>query len=343
MKNIKFLSFLMIATSLLFIQCTTDPIPGPAGVDGVNGTDGLNGVDGASGTAECAECHNVSNDEAVHSSYLFSGHAAANTLNYARFGTDCAECHSNEGYVDWMEYGMGSEDGYAELSAISCNTCHNKHTSFDFENDALDYALRNIDGVDLIIGTGVLDFESTSNNCTTCHQPRRTPPVDEGNGMFMVNSHYGPHYGAQSTMLEGMQGAEIAGSEAYPGQGTSTHRQGSSCVSCHMSDAEAMEDGLHTMTPNMNSCTTCHPGATDFDINGVQTEVTALMAVLEEQLKVEGILDSDGELVTGPYTVGVANAYWNWEFTYQDHSHGVHNPGYNLALLKNSIESLNAN
>ncbi len=341
MKKFKLINLLLIvATSLLLVNCTTEPIPGPAGE---NGIDGVNGVDGATGTAECAECHNVTNDEAVHASYLFSGHAAASTLNYARFGKDCSECHSSEGYVDWVEYGSASEDGYAELSPISCNTCHSKHTSFDFENDALDYALRNIDGVDLIIGTGVLDFESTSNNCTTCHQPRRTPPVDDGNGMFMVTSHYGPHYGAQSTMLEGMQGAEIAGSEAYPGQSSSTHRQGSSCVKCHMTDAEASSDGLHTMTPNMNSCTTCHPSATDFDINGVQTEVTALMTELEGLLQIEGILDADGELVTGLFPVGVANAYWNWEFTYQDHSHGVHNPTYNLALLKNSIESLNAN
>ncbi len=69
MKNFKLINFLIIfATSLLFIQCTTDPIPGP------DGQDGIDGVDGVSGTAECAACHNVAKSEEVHASYLFSGH-----------------------------------------------------------------------------------------------------------------------------------------------------------------------------------------------------------------------------------------------------------------------------
>ncbi|PIX07076.1 MAG: hypothetical protein COZ76_05450 [Flavobacteriales bacterium CG_4_8_14_3_um_filter_35_10] len=47
MKTIK-LSFLIILSSMMFIQCTSDPIPGPAGADGINGVDGKDGKDGVS-------------------------------------------------------------------------------------------------------------------------------------------------------------------------------------------------------------------------------------------------------------------------------------------------------
>ncbi|MGV6845036.1 MAG: ethylbenzene dehydrogenase-related protein [Lutibacter sp.] len=49
MKNFKLLSFLMLlAASFVFIQCTSDPIPGPQGAAGTDGTNGVDGVDGAS-------------------------------------------------------------------------------------------------------------------------------------------------------------------------------------------------------------------------------------------------------------------------------------------------------
>ena len=47
MKNLKLIGFLMIlASSLMFIQCTSDPIPGIAGADGINGENGADGTDG---------------------------------------------------------------------------------------------------------------------------------------------------------------------------------------------------------------------------------------------------------------------------------------------------------
>ncbi|NOY48377.1 MAG: hypothetical protein GXO84_09335 [Chlorobi bacterium] len=50
MKNLKLFSFLIIASSLLFVQCTSDPIPGPAGADGVDGVDGVSTGPGTSTT-----------------------------------------------------------------------------------------------------------------------------------------------------------------------------------------------------------------------------------------------------------------------------------------------------
>ena len=124
MKNSKFLSLLFVlAASMLLVNCTTDPIPGPQGEDGI---DGIDGVDGADGTASCTECHSLSHREPINASYLFSGHAEGGAVGYAGKIGSCAKCHSNEGHIDYMEYGMANAEGYSDPTAISCNTCHNK-------------------------------------------------------------------------------------------------------------------------------------------------------------------------------------------------------------------------
>lgn len=49
MKNLRLFSFLMIlASSLMFVNCTSDPEPGIPGVAGADGKDGKDGVDGVS-------------------------------------------------------------------------------------------------------------------------------------------------------------------------------------------------------------------------------------------------------------------------------------------------------
>ena len=340
---------MILVSSLLFIQCTSDPIAGPqgiAGIDGVDGVDGINGQDGSDAEASCIACHSNSNRDPIHTSYAMSGHAAGGAVGYAGGRSGCAQCHSNEGYIDYMETGATNPDGYTGQGVIGCTTCHSKHSTFDFENDGHDYALRDFEPVELIIGStldnpsGIIDYEGTSNNCAFCHQPRRTPPTDDGSGIFNItSSHYGPHYGAQTTMLEGIQGANIPGSVEYPAPGTATHRTSASCVSCHMGEPNA-DDGAHTFNPSINSCTSCHTSLTELDYHGVQTEVDELMAELKTLLTANGVFDAEGNLITGEHPVGLANAFWNWKFIYQDHSHGVHNPKYTLALLKNSIEYL---
>lgn len=341
MKNIKFLSLLMIAaTSLLFIQCTTDPIPGPAGSDGV---DGVDGTDGISGTAECAACHNVSTTEAVHSSYLYSQHAKGDYVGYAGGRASCAQCHSNEGYVDYVM--TGSATDYDSPTAISCTTCHGNHTSFDFENDGYDYALRMPGAVTLITDESVsIDYENGSNNCAFCHQPRRTGPVDNGMGLYeQTSSHWGPHHGPQVTLLEGIQGMEIAGSTEYPAPTTAAHRTGSSCTECHMGTPSGNAiDGLHTMRPTTTACTTCHSNGIPEEVTGLKETMDALLVILEE----EGILheDENGEVhpVVGTFPILTAEAAWNYLLIMEDKSDGLHNPKYAKALLENSLEALNA-
>jgi hypothetical protein len=344
MKNMKLLSLLVIvASSLLFVQCTTDPIPG---IPGDDGADGLDGMDGVNGTTECATCHNVTTSDAVHASYLFSGHAAGGAVGYAGNRGGCADCHSNEGHIDYLTMGASNPDGYGGMATkISCTTCHNMHTSFDFETDGYDYALRAIDPVTLIVDDSyTIDYEGTSNNCANCHQPRRSGPVDNGLGLFEVtSSHWGPHHGPQSTMLEGIQGMEIAGGVDYPAVADAGHRKGSSCTSCHMGETSGQIDGNHTWIPTPNACTQCHGDTTPGPVTGLQEDMEALLALLEEAHILH--MDEAGEVhpVEGTYTILEAEAAWNYLFVYEDASNGVHNPDYAKALIKNSLDALSAN
>jgi hypothetical protein len=85
----------------------------------------------------------------------------------------------------------------------------------------------------------------------------------------------------------------------------------------------------------------CHLDAEDFDINGVQTEVEALIAQVGELLVAKGLLDEEGHPVVGDYPAAEASALWNYIFiVFEDGSLGVHNPGYTKALLEAALVAL---
>ncbi|MGB5668297.1 MAG: NapC/NirT family cytochrome c [Maribacter sp.] len=387
MKNSRLMSFLVIlASSLLFVQCTSDPLQGPAGLDGVDGIDGVNGVDGADTSAEsCISCHSNTFRAPIYAAYETSFHSkglSEGSVEYAGARASCAQCHSNEGFVDYITKGFVNPAGYYGLSepelvlvtndngtpddtsddfeepkldeygvpeyssnpvafvtSITCTTCHSDHKSFDFENDGNDLALRALDPVSLMTDGTIIDYGDGSNTCINCHQPRRTGPTDDGAGMFRITStHWGPHHGPQATLLEGIQGMLVAGTEAYPGVGSAQHRTGSTCVSCHMGATIDGTDGLHTMIPSAASCTDCHS-------NGIppNTFLNADMATLYGLLETAGLLETEeGSVhpVPGTYPILEAEAAWNYLFILEDGSNGVHNPKYAKALIKNSIQAL---
>ena len=381
MKNLKLIGFLIIlSSSLMFIGCDTDyaEIAGPAGADGAAGATGADGADGANGVdgsaASCISCHSNTHREPIYASYDLSQHAAAETKDYAGARAGCAQCHSHEGYYDYITYGAVNPAGYYGLSEpeviidpdtglpelgdfgellysnnpvpvvtpISCDTCHGTHLSFDFENDGNDFALRGLDPVTLITDGTVIDFGNKSNVCISCHQPRRTGPVDadddgvEDGNFFISSSHWGPHHGPQATLYQGIQGAEVAGSVPYPDVASSTHRQDASCTGCHMAPAAVGEAASHSWRPTDNACAACH--STVPEVTGLQAD----MDHLGELLETAGALhfDDGWHPVKGTVSIEVAEAAWNFLFVYEDMSRGIHNPAYAKALISNSIEAL---
>ena len=365
MKNLKLIGFLVImASSLMFIQCTSEPIMGPqglAGIDGTNGTDGTNGVNGVDGTASCVVCHNTKHREAINTQFASSVHAKGGTWERGA-SASCAQCHGNEGYIDYINTGAVNAAGYTGvITPISCTTCHEKHGTFDFVNDGHDFALRNMEPVTLVIDDAtVVDFGNSSNNCITCHQPRNSYAIPGPTADYLINSkRFGPHHGPQATVLQGIMGANIAGSATYPAAGNATHRTGSSCTKCHMGAASAdKSQGAHTFNINTANCNiTCHSQGvpTDVKLTIDDTEMT----FTEGMKKLHDLLVTNNYISEGGYVLGndgleianngsnavtvsakVAQVIWNYKTLEEDLSKGVHNPDYTKALLKNSIEAL---
>lgn len=327
MKNsIKSLLFIILS-GLFFVAC--EGPEGPAGEDGIDGN------------AVCLECHNAATQSLVAEQYEESTHGTSNTMydgsmvyEYAN-RVSCAKCHNNEGFKETQHTGLDTvATAFAIATRIQCETCHEFHETLDFENDGEDFAMRKTSAIALLMDDGAttIDFGDNSNLCGECHQPRTEAPT--GSGDFTVtSSHYGPHHGTQATILEGIKGYEVSGTESYPSS-QHAHRTGSSCVKCHMNEQN------HTMEASLATCNECHDGLTDFDLNNVQTTIESKLAALQTALKSAGLLDADGGIITGTYPVDHVGALYNYEMIVDDKSMGIHNPPYIKALLQNSIEAL---
>ena len=392
MKNLKLIGFLMLlASSLMFIQCTTDTLvgpQGPAGADGTNGVNGLDGIDGLNGLdgtdgldgesiAVCIACHSDTHRDPIYSAFDLSGHFLG-THTGGNYGSreSCSRCHSNDGYIDLTERGFVQPGGYYtygppeyELdddgnvvleddpnspvfglpvitnesfnnsSKIRCTTCHNIHRSFDFTNDGNDKALRQgFMPVTLTADPSYTLDLGLSNTCVNCHQPRdygNEPPVPGPTDDFEItSSRYGPHYGPQSTILYGIMGAEIGGSLPYASPGSTKHAE-AACIGCHMGETTDGTDGGHSWWPTDNACLECHSTVPQ-EVPGFASD----MATLKDKLINLGVLTSSDRTVPGTYPANVAQAIWNYRTLLGDRSHGIHNPAYARALVKNSIDAL---
>jgi hypothetical protein len=267
--------------------------------------------------------------------------------------TSCYRCHYTPGYIgavesgiDFHDFSYGS-DAYDEVPKdtpnVSCSVCHDPHEA-DTENP---YGLR----------TG-----SAGTACDTCHYEKWHNAILEGKAGELENGYHYP------------------GENYTPYLGDSNpHRTEDKCVSCHMASSvdETDENGVrkvggHTLRMrdfgddqapgtgddllNTAGCNTqsCHPGLTDFDMNGIQTEVRDLLTTLGELLKEnnQGFLPANqpGSCArchkggTVPFLDDpdgiLENAYTNYKLILNDRSWGIHNPDYVKKLLQDSISSI---
>jgi hypothetical protein len=95
-------------------------------------------------------------------------------------------------------------------------------------------------------------------------------------------------------------------------------------------------------TDNMAACTPCHQNATDFDIDGAQTEILGLHDQLQQQLTDAGFLSASGSIKAGTYAKNDLRVIWNWFLVHYDRSMGVHNYKYAKTVLQSGINYMNA-
>lgn len=312
------------------------------------GCEGPDGKTGKDSNESCKQCHNGSTFLLARSiQHEHSVHATGG--NFARNASDCAVCHTHEGFIDGMNTGKMTSIVPKQPTPPSCRTCHNIHTKYD----STDWALRTIAPVKLVANNEILDMGS-GNLCVNCHQPLIPAPMPiEGGGDIQITSPYwGVHHSPQSAIVAGTLGYKFpGGSEKYGYNAHMNVKNG--CVSCHMATPYGSEAGGHTMKVqyenhgaiayNTSGCTSCHTD-TKLLIAHIVThnnEVEDLLSQLKIKLQEKSILNETGGINT-PITLSanLGGALLNYKIIEEDRSLGMHNPQYTIALLKNTLAGI---
>jgi hypothetical protein len=253
----------------------------------------------------CASCHGATPEYPVLGAklgYEVSGHKNNDNSYYAN-GGGCQKCHTNEGFITYVETGQVDSDGYvAYPSQPNCVTCHTMHETWDF-------SLRTTSPV--ILADGSLFDIGDGNLCANCHQARGAArAVVQASPARDVRSHWGAHHGPQSDVVNGTNAYE------YPGNtySSSPHKDvlTDGCVTCHMSLPEGRyglspEVGGHSFNVagevhheervNVSACTACHEGIGQlagtglFDIKA-KADYDRDGTVEPLQIEVQGLLDA---------------------------------------------------
>jgi hypothetical protein len=306
--------------------------PGPAGQAGPAGPAGAAGESASLGDLSCTECHNDSTlitDKAT--AWSTSGHGSGTAYDYAGGRTSCTGCHSGSSFSARVAAGLNPDEveTVTGVTRQDCRACHQIHTTYTKE----DFALETTDPVEFYAIEGATFDGGEGNLCVNCHQPRRDFPAAENGVITGITSHWGPHHGPQSSMLLGVGGSVDGNPSGHYQMVEDT------CVNCHMGEGRN-----HSFEPNVATCQGCHADAENFDINGVQTEVQAMLDELGELLVAEGVLSEngpDGHPTVEEAPENVATALWNWIYVaHEDRSLGVHNSAYTKALLQAGLDAL---
>lgn len=363
MKNIIRLTLVPLLLVLFFASCTKE---GPAGPAGEAGLVGPAGPAGETGEVTCVQCHEESEDMMIKSKeWEHSGHAMGTTAqSYGSYaGGSCNACHTSQGFQEYIE--LGTSSSLETPLPANCYTCHKIHETYT-EGD---WEVRKTDAVELRLGM-THDFGGANNTCVVCHQAQtgRGESPMWADGEFDITGHKGPHYGATSAAMIG-----VDGSGAYEFEGSMTYANSAhasaSCIECHMTTPgnTKFELGGHTNAAstgsweddtkvvNINACSKCH-GSGEYPLTTneeathsiayIRNKNKAIYDALELALIAKNVLIDDNEGGHSQTTLLVpstlAQAFYNFEFVYYEHTFGVHNPGYIEALLTNTLEVVDA-
>lgn len=270
--------------------------------------------------------------------------------------------------------------GQTTVAAVYCTTCHavsaenDPHKTgapyyqagtwgyyVDTGPDAPSWLEKTPPGTEGVVGQPAGSY-TTGNVCVFCHKSRKdvTYYIPAG-GVRFTSIHWGPHLGPQADVYTGKGGFEFAG-KTY---GSSIHAAfEDGCVRCHMPpDPQNDNYPNHSFYAQVSVCANCHPGATSFDLNGIQTQTRAALTELQAALNTAGYLtrsetepylaltedelgtdfEHDETMPLGSSTTvpqATAGVVWNYFLVARGSGVGVHNPTYALQLLYDSIEQL---
>ncbi|MCD4736240.1 MAG: hypothetical protein K8R53_09370, partial [Bacteroidales bacterium] len=301
--------------------------------------------------AGCVQCHD--NSQVIFAKTIqweASTHATGG--NFERNGTDCAPCHTSQGFLEVMA--AGTQATTADISnpnPPNCYTCHKIHETYSPD----DWAITYMDPVTLWHPTTKAEVDlGTGNLCANCHQSRIPDPfpVPGGGNVSIGSPYWGAHHGPVANIIAGAGGYEVAGSLPYtPASFHSTNVE-NSCTTCHLASAYGVQAGGHNMgmtyayhgndVVNTAGCVECHSdvSALETKIEDTKDEISGLMDQLFGLLTTQGVMDSTNHAIPMEMTVDQAGGIINYNMSREDKSFGIHNYNYVKALLTNSVESL---
>jgi hypothetical protein len=269
--------------------------------------------------------------------------------------------------------------GSATVAEVYCTTCHavtnanDPHKtgipwtpgSFPLEiaEDAGTLFVEKSPSTTAVTGTNAGNF-GPGDTCMWCHRSR----VDITNyitptGNKITSAFWGPHEGPQADLFTGVGGYHFAG-QTY---GESTHETKLSCVDCHMvnmADNGNVPD--HSFNPSLTACVSCHATATNFNVNGFQSQIQAALTQIETWLNAQGFLTraaaapytplTSAELGDGNWAIdnpvpgatidgglltqNQAGALYDYILVARGGASGVHNPKYIAQILYDSYFAL---
>jgi hypothetical protein len=317
----------------------------------------------------CGQCHSQITEfrKSAHGTGM---HVGSNYLHTAE-STDCARCHTGQGFVNAqirgeelvfpsMETPSKEANMFApELQApIACATCHDPHQA-TYPESGSSKQLR-VEG-EVTAPQGFTVDAGVSAVCVMCHADKRDVQylVDYIAGKNSRGAH-------GNTQADVFYGAGVVTFNATFNNSPHTTVVADGCAECHMYSTighGGNEAGGHTWsmvmengTENVAACTQsgCHVEGTittfdrkasaDFDgdgiIEGVQTEVQGLLDKLAEKLP----HSSNGAVLSSVNTDNTdelqREALWNYWVISSDGSKGIHNTQFTVQVLQETYKQL---
>lgn len=265
---------------------------------------------------DCAQCHATEPYENQGLQWVNSRHSRFISGFRPELGDPalqgtCASCHSSQGFVAWARRGVqdAAPAGEDVSEPQTCSACHDPHGEATFGSaDArvpTPRQLRVYDEVATAVpGLGARGVGPAA-LCMTCHNSRTGVDAATVGTLQSAASQAAPHPAAATDVLLAKNAATFGGG-TYP---SSVHTGVPKlCVGCHMSPTPPRGSAGHNLVGghsfamrsgdvvHLEACTSCHAGLTSFDrtaygdydgdgfLEGVQTEVTHLSALVQEQL-----------------------------------------------------------
>jgi formate-dependent nitrite reductase cytochrome c552 subunit len=325
-------------------------------------------VDTWTGPGPCGNCHA---HDAIEQ-------RVANRLGTAAGGVVANPSHGELGYKHPTTGALteATYTGTSKVAQVGCVTCHSVTDTTDPHRTGLPYAagsfpLRVPSGAndvariekspDETAVTGTPVSVGSANTCVWCHRSRKDVTNYIGATVTLTSVNWGPHEGPQADIHSAAGGYHFAG-RAY---GTSTHQQALNCIDCHMPKVTGNSNSAnHSFYPQLSACTSCHIGATSFDVNGGRSQTQAGIFELQKALNDAGLLTRSTAAPYQPLTAAQlgdgffeldktkpavatdagtprltrdqAGALYNYLIVARDHSLGAHNPKYTRQLIFDS-------